>query len=1461
MSKAAKLGRLSLVTLVALCLWPVSDIFAAEQADAASHRATDASQRPQGSTVVRESGDIKATMAQAAQFEQQQKYEEAVDQYSRALKIDPRSIAAENNLAWLLATCPADRVRSGKRAIEHATRACELTHWKHPSPIDTLSVALAEDRQFDKAIALLVKLRAEAPAFDIERLDARIALFRAGKTYRQAELEKASRASIHNAAKIDATRPEVLALYQKAAALEQSNRSVEAAAEYEKAVARSTESAGADHADTGLILFRLADVYYRLSKWEQAASCYERALVILRRDRPRDDMNVTYAVNNLAGAYTGMGRFDDAARLHLENLRVREASLGEAHPHTLLSLHNLGMAYSNARRSKEAIPLLEKWLRTDPRAKPGKWELLPAVLQNLGGCHLRLRHLELAEHYLTEALKIVDSQPSGDAKTTVCILQHMVQLYSLQGAAGLDQAKQHGRRCIRFCRETFGPESSETARALGLVGIAYHNAGAFADAAPLLREAIRIQNELNRAGAGGVSPETAYLITADIQIGDLSEAERLAASAVDVVERKLCQREPRTGMDLAVPQLADIARRRGHWETFEERLKRLLESVEARTGKTDQSLAHALWLAAQAEMRFGSSEQARLYALRCLAVQRSSPQRDDVATADTLQCLGNIAGSQAKYADAESYQLECLAIRRKNHDNDSVPVASCLCDLGFTYFRMQRYAEAEAALQRAVRTAEKAGYEGESSAAGALNYLGRLYCEIGETAKAENTLKRTLALARQHEGEHSDFYSWSLTSLAQYYASVGRFGDAETIQCQAVDAFRKLHGGSNSGLAVVLSGLSEVLFAQGKYDEADKVVRESLKEFDRAGKTNDRNRHITLKLLVAACVKRGQWEEAVVHCTEERQASRRWMSQVLPAMAPAEQLVYLFRNEKLPLFEALSIALHVADKPRVAEASAEWLLNSKGTGAECLAEQMHLARGSDDSGVKSLLAELASVRAKLAKSVLQPRDGFGDTRGAEVAALCEREQDLARQLGSRTRTAIRSGAWLALADVRKTIRSGSVLVEIARFPVIDFGDLGKRPQVRYVAWVIPSANSGKVQVVDLGDAAVIDAAIADSRRETLAYPLAVAQLGPKGAFETMQRLNARLARLVYEPLKAAIGTASTVLISPDGGLWLFPWEALVLDNGNFLVEEKQIRYLVTSRALVNADAPARGKGAVLFTEPDYDLEPPKTQPIALSEWNAFSRQRLGATAETGLLAGARFSRLPDESEWADASVASLRNYAKTTPIVSRGKEALEATFKAMKGPQVLIVSTHGYFLSDQLFDNLPLTENGRRAWAAISAARVFGAAREQVPFVPEPLLRCGLALAGANRHYRYPDANDGVLTGLEILGTDLRGTELVVLNACDTGVGALRDGEGTAGLHQAFRLAGAQVVVASLWRIPAAPYNRLLKAFFANLASGQTKAASLRNAELEMIAYFRKTMGVAHPALWAAFTMTGGCRQ
>ena len=175
--------------------------------------------------------------------------------------------------------------------------------------------------------------------------------------------------------------------------------------------------------------------------------------------------------------------------------------------------------------------------------------------------------------------------------------------------------------------------------------------------------------------------------------------------------------------------------------------------------------------------------------------------------------------------------------------------------------------------------------------------------------------------------------------------------------------------------------------------------------------------------------------------------------------------------------------------------------------------------------------------------------------------------------------------------------------------------------------------------------------------------------------------------------------------------------------------------------------------------------------------------------------------------------------------------------KRISGPRVLHVATHGVFRPDA----------GPNANTRSSAA----GGRE------DPMLRSGLLFAGANQARSGTAVEDGELTAYEAIGLNLQGTELVVLSACETGLGTVRNGEGVFGLRRALEVAGAQTILMSLWDVPDLETRELMTRFYRLWLSGLEKPAALRRAQLQMRAVVKARYGRDLPYYWGAFVLTG----
>jgi CHAT domain-containing protein len=546
--------------------------------------------------------------------------------------------------------------------------------------------------------------------------------------------------------------------------------------------------------------------------------------------------------------------------------------------------------------------------------------------------------------------------------------------------------------------------------------------------------------------------------------------------------------------------------------------------------------------------------------------------------------------------------------------------------------------------------------------------------------------------------------------------------------------------------------------------------------------------------------------------------------------------------------------------------SAGWLLNAKGVGQQALAERASLGRQVRDPKLAPVVTQLIEVRRRLAQlSLVAPRPGQAEDRQKQLTDLSTRESELARQLVEAGGATQVGEQWVELDAVRKRLAGDSLLVDIARFRVFPLGEKDNQKRnnwqpARYVAWIIPPAGSGEVRLVDLGEAEPIDSQIQELRRAINAAgrkESALVKEGEPRAEAELRDLFQQLADRIWKPLAPQVGDAKTLFLSPDGALWLVPWGALPVEKDKFLIEKLTINYLISGRDVLPASQGTVSdvRKPVVFADPNFDLSPGDVTTAAKAVLRTTYQDEGEAqrTNDRSLLP--RVGRLPGTAVEAEAVKPNVEKLTGKAPIVYRDIYALESVVKALNRPKVAIFSTHGFFLPDQ---EAKQDEKSSQLALAGNESRALPLTKEGKPF-ENPLLRCGLLFAGCNpRNEGQPGSgDDGVLTGMEIVGIDFRGTDLVVLSACETGIGTVNNGEGVAGLRQAFQLAGAEAVVATLWQIPDADSARLMNDFFANLAAGQPKGEALRNAQLKRIESRRERFGAAHPYFWAAYTITG----
>lgn len=416
---------------------------------------------------------------------------------------------------------------------------------------------------------------------------------------------------------------------------------------------------------------------------------------------------------------------------------------------------------------------------------------------------------------------------------------------------------------------------------------------------------------------------------------------------------------------------------------------------------------------------------------------------------------------------------------------------------------------------------------------------------------------------------------------------------------------------------------------------------------------------------------------------------------------------------------------------------------------------------------------------------------------------------------------VESQSWERIID---RIPPKAVLFDFRRYRSVDIDHLRSTSVAKYGAdrYLVFVTHGSDVEYSDLGEAAPLDKLILAHVRE-----LCGEQLDPFGRniVETTTRqepsskmlwqISARaLGERLLKPHRSTLESADHIIVSPDSTLNRLPFETLILDAETLLVDRLCVSYLDSPRDLnprPHSPNPNLGSPCIVGN-PDFEA--------------------YGSRNEGG------FAALPATRD----EVETIARMLGITPLTREFASATEV--KRQKSPRILHIATHGYYL------NADMLQDKREARSFVEPDRLSILAT-----LDNPLLRSGLALAGANTWMAggklTHQAENALLTAADVAEMDLSGTELVVLSACETGLGDAKSGQGVFGLRRTFAIAGAHSLVMSLWKVPDEPTRLLMEAFYQHLLDGKGRAEALRDAQFDLRLVY------PHPCNWAAFICVG----
>lgn len=1069
------------------------------------------------------------------------------------------------------------------------------------------------------------------------------------------------------------------------------------------------------------------------------------------------------------------------------------------------------------------------------------------------------------------------------------------------------EAEPHARRALSITTAGSGEASAATAKRRNNLATILQALARDAEAEALLREALAVLDADRDA-----DPMTRA--TAMNNLAVVLEKRGRTAEAKTMLERALALRQRLLGgvhplIAETLMSLGAIERRRGAWDEARaayERAHRMIASVlgadheatipvrrrlvelELATGRFGEAAAalaevsriadrdwpiddprHAALLADRAAIAMQRAEYDEACALyeRAIERRRESLGADHPATARLERALATTYDAQGRLELARPLHERALAITRSQLGEDHPETLVASENFAWHLSAKGLHGEAARIAERIVAVRERRDGPDHPDTIVARDHHAALLDRLGSTDEARAAFARSLASVKATYGNAHPLAAKVLDHIARVDRREGRLADAARAAEQALAIRSATYGDDHPFTAESRATVALLAVERRRTKEATVAARAAADALDaRLGATHPSTVRAQ-RILARAVADTGDVAAAVTIVERALDAALAEANRIANALTESERLHYAQElGTTLDLYLGLSRA--AGSKSKGSETHAR-LLAWKGRVSRSLLADGVLRDAERSRAERDRVARLRQVQSRLS-DLLYARDGDeSDARVDRLESLRREREDLERRLVMR--------AERAATDPTKHDTEASRRVASSLPPdtaALDFfvhrgyrtagpatdtpeGDAegGTYGVPRVSVWVV-RGGSDDARWIDLGEAELL-------RKRVEAYLSRMVSFRGLTLEPTLEDPEQEgpgdvVRTALWEPIRSAVGDAAHVIVSPDDFLGTFPFATLLIDEDRYLIERCAVSYLQDLTELVSG-APDRAAGPssmLIAGAVDYRKRDPLPQEgsrVASSDGDSETEDaRLMPSSAVEDRGGYRavWRPLSATREELDAIVDIHTQAYENAPrlVLTRGAATEERVRESIGRHRYVHLATHGYFQPEGL----------RAAWASRAGEELpperFEAEERITGQLPG--LLSGLVLAGAN--IAEPGRANGLMTAEELTYLDLAQCDLVVLSACQTGLGRAASGEGAIGLRRALRQAGARTVVASLWSVIDEATRDLMIAFYEQLwLEGRSEIDALREAQLSLLARSRAEYGHPMPARWGAFVVDG----